>query len=112
MNYISSILTLSKPYITYLSIRLSFLITTYTGEWYSGRIYSKYCIGEGINGYFNHIWNMASPSCTGILATHVSLLGIFIASIGLTLFTGILYLYNNHIKEEYKNTKKIIENIN
>ena len=42
---------------------------------------------------------MASPSCTGLLATHISLLGIFIASIGLTFLqkTGNLISSINSI---------------
>ena len=112
MEYIKAMYLISKPFLTYFGIKTSFLITTYTSEWYTGRLYSIYCIGEGFNGYFNHIWNMASPSCTGLLATHISLLGIFITSVGLTIISWILYIYNNHIKNDYIKTKKIIGELN
>lgn len=112
MEYISALYVLAKPTLTYLGIKSSFLIISYTGEWYSGRMYSKYCIGEGLDGYLNHIWNMASPSCTGLLMAHISLLGVFIASIGMTMISWFFYLYNTHIKEDINNTKKIIREIN
>ena len=35
-------------------------------------------IGEGFSGFRSHIWNIASPSCTGLLMSHISFLGIFI----------------------------------
>lgn len=111
MEYLKSLIVLSKPVLTYLGVKTGFLVSTYTAEWYTARIYSKMCIGEGINGYFNHIWNMASPSCTGLLMSHISFLGIFIASVCLSFLTGIVYIYKNYMKEEFMKTKKFIKDI-
>ena len=112
MEYIKALYILSKPIISYVCIKISFLISTYTAEWYTGRIYSKYCIGEGFSGYYNHIWNIASPSCTGLLFSHISLLGIFIASISITLISGLIFIYNNYMKDDYNKTKKLLEELN
>ena len=111
MEYIKATCMVAKPFITYLGIKSSFLITTYSAEWYSGRIYSKYCIGEGFDGYYNHVWNIASPSCTGLLFSHISLLGVFIASIGITFISGFIFMYNNYMKDDYIKTKKIIKEL-
>jgi len=111
MEYIKAIYLVSKPFITYIGIKSGFMIGTYSLEWYTGRAYAKYCIGEGFEGYYNHVWNLASPGCTGLLMSHISFLGIFIASVGLTFLSGIMYVYKNHMKEEYINTKNILEEI-
>jgi len=111
MEYIKALYTLGKPMIYYIGMKLSFLLTTYTAEWYSGRAYAKFCIGEGLNGFYNHIWNIASPSCTGLLMSHISFCGIFIASIGLTFISGLIYIYKNYMKDEYNNTKILIDEI-
>jgi len=112
MEYIKALYVVSKPIISYIGIKITFLISTYTAEWYTGRIYSKYCIGEGFNGFYNHIWNVASPSCTGLLFSHISLLGVFIASIGITFLSGFIFMYNNYMKDDYNKTKKMLEELN
>jgi len=112
MEYIKALYVVSKPIISYIGIKITFLISTYTAEWYTGRIYSKYCIGEGFNGFYNHIWNVASPSCTGLLFSHISLLGVFIASIGITFISGFIFMYNNYMKDDYNKTKKMLEELN
>ena len=112
MEYIKALYIVSKPIISYIGIKISFLISTYTAEWYTGRIYSKFCIGEGFSGYYNHVWNVASPSCTGLLFSHISLLGVFIASISITLISSFIFMYNNYIKDDYKKTKKMLEELN
>ena len=111
MEYIKALYTVGKPMIYYIGMKLSFLLSTYTAEWYTGRAYSKYCIGEGFSGYTSHIWNIASPSCTGLLMSHISFIGIFIASVGLTFLSGIIYIYKKYMKDEYTETKKILEEI-
>ena len=111
MEYIKALYTLGKPIISYIGIKITFLISTYTAEWYSGRAYAKFCIGEGFNGFYNHVWNIASPSCTGLLMSHISLIGVFIASIGLTFLSGLIYIYKKYMKEEYTETKKLLEEI-
>ena len=111
MEYLKCLITLSKPILTYIGIKSGFLISTYTLEWYTARIYSSMCIGEGIEGYLNHIWNMASPSCSGLLMSHISFLGVFIASISLYFISGILYIYKNYMKDEYIKTKNILKEI-
>ena len=111
MEYLQSLYVVSKPIMTYMSIKLSILTTTYIGEWYSARLYSINCIGEGITGFTNHFFTFASPTCSGLLLSHVSLLGVFITSVGFTTMTWILYLFNIS-KQEYKKSEKIIiENI-
>ena len=32
-------------------------------EWSAGRAYSINCIGEGLTGWYDHIWSMGSPAC-------------------------------------------------
>ncbi len=109
MEYLQSLYLVSKPFISYIGLKSVFLIGSYSGEWYSARIYSINCIGEGINGYFDHFWTMASPTCTSLLATHVSLLGVFITSCGLTIVTWFLYLFNNHIKSDYNKVQNMLD---
>ena len=111
MEYIKALYTVGKPMIYYIGMKLSFLLSTYTAEWFTGRAYSNYCIGEGFSGYTSHIWNIASPSCTGLLMSHISFIGIFIASIGLTFLSGIIYIYKHYMKDEYNDTKKLLEEI-
>jgi hypothetical protein len=111
MVYIKSLYVVMKPVISYFGVKSAFLLTTYSAEWYSGRAYSIYCIGEGFEGFRSHIWNIASPSCSGLLMSHISFLGVFIASIGLTFISGLLYIYKHYMKDEYNNSKILIEEI-
>ena len=36
---------------------------------------------------------------------------VFIASIGLTFLSGLIYIYKKYMKEEYTETKKLLEEI-
>jgi len=101
-SYCSAIYILAKPAMIYSFMKGLWLSGIAGAEWFAGRLYSKNCIGEGFNGFYNHIWTIASPSCTGLLTTHVSLLGIFIASFAAT-FIWLILMMVNKLKEDNKN---------
>ena len=111
MEYLQSLYIITKPIISYASIKLSIISATYIGEWYSARLYSENCIGSGFSGFVDHFWKISSPSCSGLILTHISLQGVFITSCGMTFVTWIVYLFNIS-KKDYKKTENIIvENI-
>ena len=107
-----------KAYTSYQNLLCRILVLKYHSiptlysRIHTGRIYSKFCIGEGFSGYYNHVWNVASPSCTGLLFSHISLLGVFIASIGITILSSFIFMYNNYMKDDYNKTKKMLEELN
>ena len=93
-SYICATYLLSKPIIAYTAIRISWLTGISIVEWYSGRLYSIHCIGEGFTGFYNHIWNLASPACTGLLTAHISLMGILVASFIISFFFILNFIVN------------------
>ena len=115
-GYISAGYLLAKPVIIYTGMRITWLAGISVVEWWSARLYSINCIGEGISGYYNHIWNIASPVCTGLLTTHIGLMGVLVASFIIT-FLWSIYLIINKLKDnivssdimnEYKKMKKLL----
>ena len=60
-------------------------------EWSAGRAYSINCIGEGLTGWYDHIWSMGSPACVGFLTSHVALIGVFLASFIVTFGIFIVW---------------------
>jgi len=115
-SYICATYLLSKPLLSYITIRISWLMGVSIIEWYSGRLYSIHCIGEGFTGFYNHIWNLASPACTGLLTTHISLMGVLVASFVISFLWGIVILFNkfkqnnisNDILKEYHELKNLV----
>ena len=101
-SYYTSIYILIKPAVIYSLMKGIWLSGLSGIEWFSGRLYSKNCIGEGFEGFYNHLWTIASPSCTILLSTHVSLLGIFIASFAAT-FIWLILMMVTKLKEDNKN---------
>tara|TARA_B100000902_G_scaffold198257_1_gene189185 strand:- start:663 stop:1010 length:348 start_codon:yes stop_codon:yes gene_type:complete len=69
-----------------------------TVEWWSGRLYSINCIGEGIDGFYNHLFQIASPACTGLLTTHIGLMGVLVASFVITCMWS-MYSFVEYIKK-------------
>ena len=101
-SYYTAIYILIKPAVIYSLMKGIWLSGLSGIEWFSGRLYSKNCIGEGFEGFYNHLWTIASPSCTILLSTHVSLLGIFIASFAAT-FIWLILMMVTKLKEDNKN---------
>jgi len=116
IGYISSGYLLAKPVIIYTGLRITWLTGIAVVEWWSARLYSINCIGEGLNGFYNHIWNIASPVCTGLLTTHIGLMGVLVASFVITFLWSIYSIINkvkdnvvsSDIMNEYKKMKKLL----
>ena len=96
-TYTGAIYLLAKPAIIYGSMRFAWLLSLATVEWWSARLYSINCIGEGIGGFYNHLFQIASPACTGLLTTHIGLMGILVASFIITCIWSI-YSFVEYIK--------------
>ena len=109
-TYIYASMILLKPTAIYLGMRFLWLSCIAGIEWWSARLYSINCIGEGFSGFYNHLWSIASPSCTGLLTTHIGLMGVLVASFIITFVWGILKIINN-IKE-LDIPKKVINEFN
>jgi len=115
-SYLSSALIITKPVMIYTLMRITWLTGIAVVEWWSARLYSINCIGEGFNGFYNHIWNLASPSCTGLLTTHIGLMGILVASFIVTILWSVYSIINkikdnivsSDIMNEYNNMKKLL----
>ena len=96
--YTVALYLLTKPFIIYGTMRFTWLMGLATVEWWSGRLYSINCIGEGINGFYNHIFQIASPACTGLLTTHIGLMGVLVASFVITCMWS-MYSFVEYIKK-------------
>ena len=48
-------------------------------------------------GFYNHIFQIASPACTGLLTTHIGLMGVLVATFMITCLWGLYNIFN-HIK--------------
>jgi len=120
MSYISSSYILAKPVMIYTLMRITWLTGIAVVEWWSARLYSINCIGEGFEGFYNHIWNLASPVCTGLLTTHIGLMGVLVASFVITFLWSIYSIINkikdnvvsSDIMNEYNNMKKLLNDKN
>ena len=103
-SYAAASYLLAKPLMGYALVRCSWMTGIAVIEWYSARIYAINCIGEGFNGFYNHIWNLASPACTGLLISHVSLMGTLLSSFIITtlwfIYTGFNKIKQNKISED------------
>ena len=95
--YTGAIYLLVKPVMIYSTMRFTWLMGLATLEWWSGRLYSINCIGEGFNGFYNHIFQIASPACTGLLTTHIGLMGVLVATFMITCMWSLYNIFN-HIK--------------
>ena len=119
-GYISAGYLLAKPVIIYTGMRITWLAGISVVEWWSARLYSINCIGEGVSGYYNHIWNIASPVCTGLLTTHIGLMGVLVASFIITVLWSMYSIINkikdnvvsSDIMNEYNNMKKLLNDKN
>ena len=49
--YTGALYLLTKPVVIYGGMRVTWLMGLATVEWWSGRLYSINCIGEGVNGF-------------------------------------------------------------
>ena len=96
--YTGAIYLLVKPVMIYSTMRFTWLMGLATVEWWSGRLYSINCIGEGINGFYNHLFQIASPACTGLLTTHIGLMGVLVASFVITCMWS-MYSFVEYIKK-------------
>ena len=105
-----------KPVVIYSCMRITWLLGIACIEWWSGRLYSINCIGEGFNGFYNHIFQLASPACTGLLTTHIGLMGVLVASFVITCIWGLYNILNQikgikpvkNIISEYNDIKKSV----
>ena len=93
-NYVCATTLLAKPVIIYTGMRATWMTGIAITEWSAARLYSINCIGEGMSGFYNHIWSIASPSCTGLLTTHIGLMGVLVASFIITFMWGIYSMVN------------------
>jgi len=115
-SYAAASCLLAKPLMGYALVRCSWITGIAVIEWYSGRIYAINCIGEGFQGFYNHIWNLASPACTGLLISHVSLIGALLSSFIITtlffIYSGFNKIKQNKISEdilkEYYELKSLV----
>ena len=114
--YGGALYLLTKPFIIYGTMRFTWLLGLATVEWWSARLYSINCIGEGIEGFYNHLFQIASPACTGLLTTHIGLMGVLVASFVITCIWSI-YSFVEYIKKstpgnsmmnEYNNVHNMI----
>ena len=116
ISYISASYILAKPVMVYTGMRITWLTCIALVEWWSARLYSINCIGEGFTGFYNHIWNLASPVCTGLLTTHIGLMGVLIASFIVTVLWSMYSIINkvkdnvvsSGIMNEYNNMKDLL----
>jgi len=97
-TYTGALYLLTKPFVIYGTMRFTWLMGLATVEWWSGRLYSINCIGEGIDGFYNHLFQIASPACTGLLTTHISLMGVLVASFVITCMWS-MYSFVEYIKK-------------
>ena len=97
-TYTAAAYLFAKPVFIYISMRATWLLGIATIEWWSGRLYSINCIGEGINGFYNHLFQIASPACTGLLTTHIGLMGVLVASFVITCMWS-MYSFVEYIKK-------------
>ena len=97
-TYTGAIYLLTKPAIIYGTMRFTWLLSLATVEWWSARLYSINCIGEGVGGFYNHLFQIASPACTGLLTTHIGLMGILAASFIITCIWSV-YSFVEYIKK-------------
>ena len=97
-TYASAGYLFAKPIIVYMGMRFTWLFGIATVEWWSGRLYSINCIGEGVNGFYNHLFQIASPACTGLLTTHIGLMGVLVASFVITCMWS-MYSFVEYIKK-------------
>jgi hypothetical protein len=119
-GYISAGYLLAKPVIIYTGMRITWLAGISVVEWWSARLYSINCIGEGFEGFYNHIWNLASPVCTGLLTTHIGLMGVLVASFIITVLWSMYSIINklknnivsDDIMNEYNSMKKLLKSKN
>jgi len=117
-SYLSAGYIITKPVILYTGMRFTWLTGIAVIEWWSARLYSINCIGEGFEGFYNHIWNLASPSCTGLLTTHIGLMGVLVASFVITFLWSIYSIINkitenkisNDVIKEYNEIKNLVYN--
>ena len=115
-SYAAASYLLAKPLMGYALVRGTWITGIAVIEWYSGRIYAINCIGEGFHGFYNHIWNLASPACTGLLISHVSLIGALLSSFIITtlffIYSGFNKIKQNKISEdilkEYYELKSLV----
>ena len=96
--YTGALYLLTKPFVIYGTMRFTWLMSLATVEWWSGRLYSINCIGEGVNGFYNHLFQIASPACTGLLTTHIGLMGVLVASFVITCMWS-MYSFVEYIKK-------------
>jgi hypothetical protein len=116
--YVSASYLFIKPVVVYSCMRFTWLLGIAGFEWWSGRLYSINCIGEGFNGFYNHIFQLASPVCTGLLTTHIGLMGVLVASFVITCIWGLYNILNQikginpvkNIMSEYNDIKKTVVN--
>ena len=109
-----------KPIFIYTIMRFTWLFGIACVEWWSGRLYSINCIGEGINGFYNHIFQIASPACTGLLTTHIGLMGVLVATFLITCMWGLFNMMNQiknmspgkQVIKEYEECKNMINKNN
>ena len=116
-SYGGALYLLTKPAVIYTSMRFTWLMGIASVEWWSGRLYGINCIGEGFNGFYNHMFQIASPVCTGLLTTHIGLMGVLVASFVITCIWSI-YSFIEYIKKskpmngvinEYNDVKNAVD---
>jgi len=73
-------------------------ILAFGGSWLAARWYSTNCIGTGMRGFYQSYWKMGSPTCMGLLTSHVALLAIAITSMLCTLFIFLWMWYSTFKK--------------
>ena len=119
-TYTAAAYLFAKPVFIYISMRTTWLLGIATIEWWSGRLYSINCIGEGVSGFYNHIFQIASPACTGLLTTHIGLMGVLVASFVITCMWGIYNIMNQiksitpgrNVINEYNDVKNAFKSDN
>ena len=109
-NYLLSCWVVSKPFALAGFVKTGWLTMMSMMEWYSGYMYSKNCIGEGINGWWNHHWTIGSPACVSLLSTHVALMGVFLATFLVTILAWLIW-FGAKFRED-KSAKEIEKVIN
>ena len=58
-------------------------------------MYSKNCIGEGINGWWNHHWTIGSPGLCIIIINACRIDGIFLATFLVTILAWLIWFGAN-----------------
>ena len=116
LTWCGSVVTAVKPFLPGFMVAIGWTtgshVIAFGGSWWSARRYSINCIGEGLSGLYNSYWTMGSATCTTLLFSHVSLIGVAIASMlaSLAIFGLIFYKFAkrlllpvyNEIKSEIK----------